>query len=122
MIMSELLISFLHEQSSRSDLLTGGASGIGRAVTEELHQDPQYGPIYATDISPTIHECFPPSHYPGVKTIELDVRNPEQITAVVNRVIEETGHVGVLLNIAGIMNRGRRYTYFNENGPVQEFT
>lgn len=111
----------LPPETDRSVLITGAASGIGRATVEELSGDPNLRPIYATDINPAIHTIFAHDRYTNIITVELDVRRPNQVAQVVDRVMEETGNVGILLNVAGVMSRGRVSTYFDGHRLAPEY-
>ncbi|MBM0275900.1 SDR family NAD(P)-dependent oxidoreductase [Micromonospora tarensis] len=77
-------------------LVTGGSSGIGRAVALRLHRAGI--PVYATarrldrvaDLAAA-----------GMRTVELDVTDDNSARAAVDRVVGDHGSVGLLVNNAG---------------------
>ena len=85
-------------------VITGAASGIGAATAEAFASRGWI--VYATDISPE----FPPAVDAQCRCLELDVTDPDQCQAVVDRVLDETGRVDVLVNNAG----------FAVPGPVED--
>ncbi|MGC4746921.1 SDR family NAD(P)-dependent oxidoreductase [Micromonospora sp. DT201] len=76
--------------------VTGGSSGIGRAIALRLHQ--AGFPVYATarrldritDLAAA-----------GLGTLELDVTDESSARAAVDRVVRDHGSVGFLVNNAG---------------------
>lgn len=92
-------------------LITGAANGMGRETVEALASNSQVH-IIATDINPSIHERFPVEQYPRVSSVELDVRSRESCHRLVDQIVGEWGRVDGLVNVAGIINRGRRETYW----------
>ena len=85
-------------------LITGAASGIGAAIAEAF-ADREWT-VYATDID----SAFPPAVDAGCRCFECDVTDSEQTHAVVDRILDETGRVDVLVNNAG----------FAVPGPVED--
>lgn len=82
--------------TSRAVLITGCSSGIGRATAERLHHAGH--PVYATarhakDIA-DLEDL-------GIRTMPLDVTDPDSAATAVDRVVREHGAVGVLVNNAG---------------------
>lgn len=77
-------------------LVTGAASGIGRAVVELfVHEG---ATVFAGDIK------SPGQAYPrGVEAIPLDVTCEAQWSAAVAAILEKTGRLDVLINNAGII-------------------
>lgn len=80
----------------RTVLLTGCSSGIGRESA--LRFLDQGWVTYATARSLKDIEELGEM---GCHTAELDVTQPEQISTVVQRIIEENGHIDCLVNNAG---------------------
>ena len=84
-------------------IVTGGASGIGRALGEELARrgaavvlaDRQAG--LAAEVAAGIVD-----RGGTAEAAELDVRDAEAVTRLVNRVAEECGRLDYLFNNAGI--------------------
>lgn len=79
---------------SKVILITGGSSGIGKAIGEFLH-DKGYT-VYGTSRKPeqVIRSVFP--------LVALDVRNAESISEAVAEVIAKAGTIDVLINNAGV--------------------
>jgi NAD(P)-dependent dehydrogenase (short-subunit alcohol dehydrogenase family) len=77
-------------------LVTGAASGIGRAVVELFVNEG--AKVFAGDIK------SPAQAYPlGVEAIPLDVTSESQWSAAVAAVLQKTGRLDVLINNAGII-------------------
>ncbi|GCF13648.1 short-chain dehydrogenase/reductase [Haloarcula mannanilytica] len=85
-------------------LLTGAASGIGAATARAFADDGWT--VYATDIDSE----FPADIRERCRCLELDVTDDEQIQAVVDRIIAETGRLNCLVNNAG----------YGVAGPVED--
>lgn len=79
---------------SKVVLITGGSSGIGKAVGEFLHH--KGFTVYGTSRNP---ERITTSIFP---LLQLDVRNPESIQAAVASIIQKSGRVDVVINNAGV--------------------
>ena len=75
-------------------LITGGSSGIGKAIGEYLHNKGFV--VYGTSRNPDqiTHSVFP--------LVALDVRNPESIATAVAKIISISGRLDVVINNAGI--------------------
>lgn len=75
-------------------LITGGSSGIGKAIGEYLHHKGFV--VYGTSRNPDkiVNSIFP--------LIALDVRNVESIRAAVAKVISISGRIDVVINNAGV--------------------
>jgi NAD(P)-dependent dehydrogenase (short-subunit alcohol dehydrogenase family) len=93
--------------SSQVELVTGGASGIARAVAVRFAQEG--AAVMVADAS----------EHGGMKTVEqieatggkarfakLDVSQTEDVTCVVERTVEELGDLHILFNGAGILTYG----------------
>ena len=79
---------------SKVVLITGGSSGIGKAVGEFLHH--KGFTVYGTSRNP---ERITNSIFP---LLQLDVRNPETIQAAVAEIIQKSGRVDLVINNAGV--------------------
>lgn len=79
---------------SKVILITGGSSGIGKAVGEFLHQ--RGFTVYGTSRNP---ERITTSIFP---LVQLDVRNVESIQKAVAEIIAQTGRLDVVINNAGV--------------------
>jgi uncharacterized oxidoreductase len=80
--------------------ITGGGSGIGRALAEELHKRGNKVIISGRRKS---HLASVAKANPGIEAIELDIADPDSIKAVAKRLIAEHPDLNVLINNAGIM-------------------
>ncbi|NWJ96083.1 MAG: SDR family oxidoreductase [Chloroflexi bacterium] len=81
---------------SKVVIITGGASGIGRALAEELVK---YG---ATVIIADIREPHPNETTKKVQYVQVDVSQAEQVQALVDQVVHEHGRLDYMFNNAGI--------------------
>jgi uncharacterized oxidoreductase len=80
--------------------ITGGGSGIGRALAEELHKRGNKVIVSGRRKS---HLDSVAKANPGIKAIELDIADPKSIKAVTKKLIAEHPDLNVLVNNAGIM-------------------
>jgi NAD(P)-dependent dehydrogenase (short-subunit alcohol dehydrogenase family) len=79
---------------SKVVLITGGSSGIGKAVGEFLHHKGFV--VYGTSRHPEriLNSTFP--------LLQLDVRNTQSIQAAFAEIIQKSGRVDVVINNAGV--------------------
>jgi uncharacterized oxidoreductase len=81
-------------------LITGGGSGIGRALAEALHKRGNQVIISgrrAERLKATIDAN------PGMRAVPLDTTNPDDIAAVASQLMAEYPKLNVLVNNAGVM-------------------
>ncbi|HLS81008.1 MAG TPA: SDR family NAD(P)-dependent oxidoreductase [Steroidobacter sp.] len=88
--------------NGKTAIVTGAASGIGRAVAERLVREGArvvLGDINAAGLSEVKAELGA-----AASAHELDVANHEHCAAIVRSAIETTGRLDILCNIAGVLN------------------
>lgn len=83
--------------------ITGGSSGIGKAIGTYLHE--RGYKVYGTTRILSRHTGFGP-----FSLLEMDVNNEDQIQEAIQQVIEKEGRLDVLINNAGV----------GITGPVEE--
>jgi len=81
-------------------LITGGTSGIGRALAEAFHRRGNQV-IIAGRRKGRLTEVA--SANPGMRWVELDIENPASISAVAARLVADYPKLNVLVNNAGVM-------------------
>ena len=80
--------------------ITGGGSGIGRALAEALHKRSNKVIISGRRKG---HLDSVVKANPGIEAIQLDIADPDNIKAVAQKLIREYPDLNVLINNAGIM-------------------
>jgi uncharacterized oxidoreductase len=80
--------------------ITGGGSGIGRALAEALHKRGNKVIISGRRAG---HLQLTLEANPGMEVIELDITSPENIANAAAKLIESHPDLNVLINNAGIM-------------------
>lgn len=95
-------------------IVTGAASGIGKETAIKFGNDPKYNPVYAADNDPHIHTVF--EAHPRVVPLEVDVSKQDEARNMLQRAIDESGRLDVVVNAAGVMIKGKRSTFFDKTG------
>jgi uncharacterized oxidoreductase len=88
--------------SGNTILITGGGSGIGRGLAEAFHALGNQVVIAGRRQS-ALDETT--SANPGMKSIALDIEDPDAIRSFAGRIAAEFPSLNVLVNNAGIMRR-----------------
>lgn len=98
----------LFDLTGKTAIVTGGGSGIGKAIATGLASAGANIAIAARNMDKIsaaisdIHEEYPQSEIIGV---EVDVRDEKKIRNMVKAVSAEFGHIDILVNNAGINRR-----------------
>lgn len=85
--------------SNRTAIVTGAASGIGRAVVEALAMEGAN--VIAADIG--FESPHTAGSVPSIEEQVLDVRSEDDVQRVVKVSIARWGHIDLLVNAAGVM-------------------
>lgn len=83
-------------------LVTGGANGLGRGMTEQLVREGAQVIVFDIE-DDTMEEVYADNE--RMYCMHCDVRDYGQVQESVAKVIEEFGHIDVLMNNAGITHR-----------------
>ncbi len=95
------------ELTGRSAIVTGAASGIGRAIAEELAS--HGARVVCADLDPAGERVA--AALPGALFQRADVSSREECAALVDRAVSELGGVDILVNNAGLQHVA----------PIEEF-
>lgn len=88
-------------QHKRNIIITGGNSGMGRAIAERFAQEHAHIAILGRD-QDTLRATAS-AHAPHVAWYQADVSQRQQVQAVVATIVEQWGQVDVLVNAAGFV-------------------
>jgi uncharacterized oxidoreductase len=91
--------------------ITGGGSGIGKALAEALHAQGNQV-IIAGRRAARLQETLDAN--PGMKAVELDITDPDNIAAVARQLIADYPALNVVMNNAGIME------FDDLSGPIDD--
>jgi len=86
--------------SGNTIFITGGTSGIGRALAEAFHR--KGNKVIVSGRRKALLDDVANAN-PGIDTVELDVDDPAQIQSVANQLITKYPSLNVVINNAGIM-------------------
>eukprot|EP01037_Dinobryon_pediforme_P023171 gene23171-24540_t len=115
------------KRAGNTIFITGGNSGIGRALAHRWH-DLGNTVIVAGRRRGALEGTV--AERPGMLFYELDVADPDAITAVTGRLVAEHPELNVLVNCAGIsgaedpttardLARGEKMLAINLLGPIR---
>jgi NAD(P)-dependent dehydrogenase (short-subunit alcohol dehydrogenase family) len=93
-------------------LVTGGASGLGRATVEALHA--AGAGVVIVDLPHSQGETFAKELGDRARFAPADVTNTDEVTAAVNAAVEAFGGLHIAVNCAGI---GWAQRTVDKNGP-----
>ncbi|WP_130858700.1 SDR family NAD(P)-dependent oxidoreductase [Gracilibacillus phocaeensis] len=94
-----------YDLTNKVSIITGGATGLGKAMAEALAQAGSKIVIADIDVSKAEETAKQFSEAEGVESlaIQTDVTNEEQVQQMVDQVVERFGQIDVLINNAGIV-------------------
>ena len=98
--------------AGKAALVTGGASGLGRATVEALHA--AGAGVVIVDLPHSQGEVLAKELGDRARFAPADVTDPEQVTAAVETAVEAFGGVHIAVNCAGI---GWAQRTVDRNGP-----
>jgi NAD(P)-dependent dehydrogenase (short-subunit alcohol dehydrogenase family) len=84
-------------------VVTGGASGIGRAIVERLAAEGATAWVADIDLDAATRVT---DGIDRARAVRVDVSSPESVSTMVNQVIDECGRIDVLANNAGVVTAG----------------
>jgi NAD(P)-dependent dehydrogenase (short-subunit alcohol dehydrogenase family) len=85
--------------SGKSVIVTGAASGIGRAIADQCAQAGAH--VLLTDIVDSVHATASEIGR-GAESMIVDVSDRDQIAAAIDQVVEEHGSLDFIFNNAGV--------------------
>jgi 3-oxoacyl-[acyl-carrier protein] reductase len=95
------------ELSGKVSLVTGAARGIGQAIADRLASSGST--VIYTDVDESGARAAA-AQAPGASALGLDVTRPQDIVAVVDKIVAEHNRLDILVNNAGINTLAHRVT------------
>jgi NAD(P)-dependent dehydrogenase (short-subunit alcohol dehydrogenase family) len=95
------------ELSGTVSLVTGSSRGIGQAIADRLAANGSS--VIYTDVDAAGARAAA-ARSPKAQSMQLDVTSPQEITAVIDRVVADCGKIDILVNNAGINTLAHRVT------------
>jgi 3-oxoacyl-[acyl-carrier protein] reductase len=92
--------------SGKVSLVTGAARGIGQAIADRLADNDSL--VIYTDVNEAGAAAAALAH--GGRSLQLDVTKPNDIAAVIERIVADHGQLDILVNNAGINTLSHRVT------------
>ena len=92
--------------SGKVSLVTGAARGIGQAIADRLANNGSV--VIYTDVDQAGAAAAAQAR--GARSLKLDVTRPDEITAVIERIVAEYGQLDILVNNAGVNTMAHRVT------------
>jgi NAD(P)-dependent dehydrogenase (short-subunit alcohol dehydrogenase family) len=87
--------------TSKVAVVTGGASGIGKAIVEAFHAKAAKVVIVDVKLEAAQAEAAALGH--GVLAVSCDVSDPASVASAVSTIVDAVGHIDILVNSAGIV-------------------
>jgi NAD(P)-dependent dehydrogenase (short-subunit alcohol dehydrogenase family) len=93
--------------SGKVGLVTGAQRGIGQAIADRFAANGSI--VYYTDVDEAGAKAAA-SRSPNGRGLRLDVTKADEITAVVERIVSESGRLDIVVNNAGVNTLANRVT------------
>ena len=93
------------ELEGKLAIVTGGASGIGKAIAEKFAAAKAAGILIADvngESAERVADTLSSEYGTDVLAVRTDVSNPESVSEMVNVAVRRFGHIGILVSNAGI--------------------
>jgi NAD(P)-dependent dehydrogenase (short-subunit alcohol dehydrogenase family) len=87
--------------TDRVAVVTGGASGIGKAIVEAYHA--KGAKVVIVDLKLETAQAEAEALGDGVLAFDCDVSDPESVASAVSAIVDAVGHIDILVNSAGIV-------------------
>ncbi len=97
---------------NKTAIVTGGASGLGRATVERYHADGAKVAIF--DLNVELGEALAKQLGENVIFIQVDVADESSVIAGIDKTLKKYSAIHILNNYAGIGKAGKTY---GKNGP-----